>query len=174
MSDSKKKSEVDPQIWVSLAQIAQASKHNRRTLEWRLSLGLLGSIGAVTYAFFHFKLALPDWGGTAICVVAVIIWACSLLFALPIQFGHAGDFAWYKYYMDCAQNDEGKKPSGKVKLKGSNWAWLAAHCIFLAVALCLAGAALTNLSNKQGGEADVKQRDSARLSDDNPTGSQKS
>jgi hypothetical protein len=120
--------------WIELAKIAQANHHNRRALEWRLSLGFWTGIAAITYAFLsNPEIDRPDpvalgWGYALVLVASVAFWQ------LPIQRAHVRDMHFFTYYMRRAQNaptnfDPHDNDSGG-RWQGRHFQWFLGHLCF--------------------------------------------
>lgn len=149
MSDTEEKIDEHAGRWLELAKIAQESHFNRRALEWRLTLGLFGAIGGVTYAICSLKLAAPNpW---LLGVVCAAVWFLSLLYLIPIQDGHWWDHQFFVHYTKKARGLDSKCPedrkgeSIRQRWKRNTWVWLWAHWIFLGAFLLLAWVAIVYL-----------------------------
>ncbi len=119
--------------WLELAKISQQSFFNRRSLEWKLSLGFWTSIAAFTWVFFSVdRITVPSHFSCVLAIGYLLLFALTIPFwHLPLQIAHAGDKRYYLHYIECTKGDCNK---GFDKRKSSwedvNKPWFYGHLVF--------------------------------------------
>jgi hypothetical protein len=131
--------------WIELAKLAQQNFQNRRALEWKLAFGFWTAIASLTAVFLLNKLDRPSDFPSMLAACYGVAWILSLLcWMLPLQIAHAGDKAYWLFYLDKAQG--GNKPApGDAKtlsdnlrrLTANSWLWLVGQAAFTLVFLSL-------------------------------------
>lgn len=146
-----KTNEPDDNDYLELAKITQADFISRRSLEWKLSLGLWGSIAAFTYTVVktqHLQKRLSELSICWVICIAVLIIGIHWYVLSLVQWSHARDkklYWWYRGKLEGSDKERpweaNRSPTRKEVYKGDNRRklWLTYHIAI--TILVVAGAA---------------------------------
>lgn len=120
---------TDDSRFVELARLAHDAFDSRRRYEWRISFSLWGGLAAIGYWAHHEKVRVFDssCGAIGIGGVVVLLYLASLLL---INFGHAKDKAWKRYYMTRAVGKAEPAEPTRYGLAWTQVAWCACQTGF--------------------------------------------
>jgi hypothetical protein len=126
--------------WLELAKLSHEDFKNRRELEWKLLFGLWTAIATFTYFAIFNKMDFGQnlgWLGS----LYVFAFLMSAVWLIPLQKAHADNRAYWKYYMDKAeqlQSCDGKRVQRPIlSWKSVHILWAGAQLGFTGIFLFL-------------------------------------